>query len=397
MKDIKTVLHGGRYLLFSLFLMSSLSLFSQSEFQITHGPYLTNMTQDGVSIIWTTTSPALSWVEVAPDDGTDFHAAERFRYYDVKDGRRIANSTFHHVHLKDLTPGTTYRYRVCSHEVTGLWQEQHQVIFGKIVASDWSGKKLKFTTFANRSKDISFIVLNDTHGNPDLIRNLCKNIDFKTLDMIVLNGDMTSFVNSEEQIFHDYIDPLVEQGAGETPIVFARGNHENRGSYADRLLAYFPTPTGYYYYNFSIGDTDFLILDCGEDKPDTSLEYNNLADYNAYREEQAEWVSQVTQSEIFKSSKNKMCILHMGLVGDDMWCGNLHLRSTLLSSLNASRLDVMLSGHTHRLAFHPAEDIIAFPTVVNANDTYALCRISSGKIKVDIVGLNGLLKTYNIK
>jgi len=36
------------------------------EFRITHGPYLCDMSQDGVTVVWTTNRPALSWVEASP-------------------------------------------------------------------------------------------------------------------------------------------------------------------------------------------------------------------------------------------------------------------------------------------------------------------------------------------
>ena len=53
-------------LLFSLAgLLFSLAAVAQ-DFKITHGPYLCDMTRDGVTVVWTTSKPALSWVEVAP-------------------------------------------------------------------------------------------------------------------------------------------------------------------------------------------------------------------------------------------------------------------------------------------------------------------------------------------
>lgn len=39
------------------------------DFKITHGPWLCDLTSDGVTVVWTTSKPALSWVEVAEDDG----------------------------------------------------------------------------------------------------------------------------------------------------------------------------------------------------------------------------------------------------------------------------------------------------------------------------------------
>lgn len=48
------------------------------DFKITHGlahrPDL-----DGVTVVWATSKPALSWVEVAEDDGREFYAVEHER------------------------------------------------------------------------------------------------------------------------------------------------------------------------------------------------------------------------------------------------------------------------------------------------------------------------------
>lgn len=48
-----------------------------------------------------------------------------------------------------------------------------------------------------------------------------------------------------------------------------RGNHENRGAYAQHWLDYFPTPTGETYYTFRRGPAFFIVLDGCEDKPTT--------------------------------------------------------------------------------------------------------------------------------
>lgn len=49
----------------------------QPSVRIAHGPYLQQVTDDGFTVVWTTTINAASWVEVAPDDGSHFYAAER--------------------------------------------------------------------------------------------------------------------------------------------------------------------------------------------------------------------------------------------------------------------------------------------------------------------------------
>ena len=62
--------------------------FSQPSARIAGGPYLQNVTENGFTVIWTTTTDAAAWVETAPDDGTHFYAVERPKYYDSHLGRR---------------------------------------------------------------------------------------------------------------------------------------------------------------------------------------------------------------------------------------------------------------------------------------------------------------------
>ena len=61
---------------------------AQPSVRIAHGPYLQQVTDDGFTVVWTTTINAASWVEVAPDDGSHFYAAERPKYYDSHIGKR---------------------------------------------------------------------------------------------------------------------------------------------------------------------------------------------------------------------------------------------------------------------------------------------------------------------
>lgn len=112
-------------LLFALSgLLFSLAAAAQ-DFKITHGPYLCDMTRDGVTVVWTTSKPALSWVEVAPDDGRSFYAQEHTRYYQTVAGRKLADRTLHAVRIKGLKPGTDYCYRIFSQEVTA-WPQRLQ-------------------------------------------------------------------------------------------------------------------------------------------------------------------------------------------------------------------------------------------------------------------------------
>lgn len=380
-------------LIFYLFLFISGNIIAQNRenIQITHGPYLCDMSNDGVSIVWTTNKPALSWIELAPEDESHFYGKERTKYFDTVSGRKRANDTVHHVRINNLRPGTTYRYRVFSQEVTS-WISNNWVTYGQIASSAvYRREPLKFTTFNPNADEINFIVFNDIHGRADFMKELLDDVDFSKIDFVVLNGDMSNTVESQEQIFMDYIDTCVSLFASETPIVFSRGNHETRGVYADRLIEYFPTRSGNYYNTFNIADACFLILDCGEDKPDSDIEYGGIADFDRYREIQAEWLEEFTQSNDFIHSSTRIVILHIPpTLGD--WHGNYHLEQTVVPILNRSDIDIMFSGHTHRHSYNEKNERTQFPILVNDNNSYLKCNVRNNKLSVEVIGI-GLDKT----
>ena len=84
-------------------------------------------------MVWATSKPALSWVEVAEDDGRSFYAVEHERRYETVAGRKQAHKTLHSIRLKGLRPGTKYRYRIFSQEVRE-WKYNDRVYYGDIAA-----------------------------------------------------------------------------------------------------------------------------------------------------------------------------------------------------------------------------------------------------------------------
>ena len=102
--------------LFSLICLIAVTAFGQKNFKIVYGPYLQMVGENEATILWVTSAKALSWVEVAPDDGNHFYAESRPKYFQTLFGKRTLGR-LHTVRITGLAPGTTYRYRVCSKEV----------------------------------------------------------------------------------------------------------------------------------------------------------------------------------------------------------------------------------------------------------------------------------------
>lgn len=371
-------------------------IFLAAQIKITHGPWLCDMTSTGVTVVWTTDKPALSWVEIAEDNGNSFYQKEHKRHYETVAGRRQAHKRVHAVRLKHLKPGTRYNYRIFSQEVVE-WKYNDAVKYGDVAATNvFSRAPLRFTTFPEKGSDISFLVFNDIHGRADYMAELVKNEDFSTHDFVLFNGDMSSSVENSDQLFKDYIDTAVSLYASELPLIYNRGNHETRGCHADFLAEYFPTNSKNFYQLYMVGDIACLVLDCGEDKPDNDIEYGNLADYDAYRVEESEWLRQVVASESFRNAAARIVFLHIPL-GNGSWHGNLHLEELFLPILNEAGIDVMFSGHTHRYGFREPNEKVRFPILINDNQSYIRCNVTADKIKAEIVGPKGSTHTHEFK
>ena len=74
--------------------------------------------------------------------------------------------------------------------------------------------------------------------------------------------------------------------------------HETRGAYARNFSHYFAGPNGKFYYAFTYGPVRFIVLDCGEDKPDTDVEYSGLIDFDSYMLQQKDWLSREIDARV---------------------------------------------------------------------------------------------------
>ena len=239
---------------------------------------------------------------------------------------------------------------------------------------------------------MTFLVLNDIHERAQFMKDLCKNVDFKKLDFVLLNGDMSNRLRNQQHMMEAYLDTCVRMFATHTPLFFNRGNHELRGQFADYLYRYFPTNNGKYYRLQHVAGIDFLFIDTGEDKPDEDIEYSGIVNYDQYREEEARWLRGLRESK--QVGKYPLIVFSHIPPTLQKWHGPYHLQKTLMPELNKMNVSVMLSAHLHAFGYQEPNEVIHFPNLVNSNNTYLLCRIANGKMEVDYVGLKGKDKKH---
>lgn len=360
------------------------------------GPWVVGVGENEMTIVWTSTSRCMGWVEVAPDDGTSFYAQERPRFYEDLMGRHII-SEVHHVRLTNLKPGTVYRYRLYQQCID---DSGHSPIpLGRVTASN-PYNLCAVRTLDKSKEEISFTMINDIHGRDSIMNAHTKDIRANKPDFVVFNGDMASFMGSIADIEKDFMLRASKNFSADYPLVYVRGNHEARGPGYGEFLNLFPTSTGTPSQMFVHGPAAFLVLDCGEDKPDSDIEYGGTAAYDAYREQMAQWLKQAVSSEEFKSAPVKIVLMHIPFEDNVGWWGNNELKRLLLPILNEADIDVMLSGHNHSYSFRKVGSMqgVEFPILVNSNNDRVEVKVTKSEIKMNVLDAMGkLLHEHVIK
>ena len=221
----------------------------QPSAQITHGPYLQNLSEDEVTVVWTTDKPCKSWVEFSKKEaGKSFYSQSPRKAYASQDGLYCVD-TLHRVTVKGLEKNTTYFYRVLSQEVKEL--RAYRPVMGSVVSTDIWKKPLTFTTLDNHRETLSMVMVNDIHGNNELQKKLLGMAPPQDFDMVLFCGDMCSHINRQSDIFTSFLNTSIELFAAQKPFVYARGNHETRGAYARNFSRYFAGSNGKFYYAFT--------------------------------------------------------------------------------------------------------------------------------------------------
>ena len=358
----------------------------QPSVKITHGPYLQNLSENEVTVVWTTDKPCKSWVEFSKkEDGKSFYSQLPRKAYASQDGLCCVD-TLHRVTVTGLEKNTTYFYRVLSQEVKELLP--YRPVLGNIVSTDIWKKPLTFTTLDGRQETLSMVMINDIHGKNDLQKKLLEMAPPQNVDMVVFCGDMCNYINKQSDIFTGFLDTSVGLFAFRKPFVYVRGNHETRGAYARNFFRYLAGPEGKFYYAFTYGPIRFVVLDSGEDKPDTDVEYSGLVDFDNYILEQKEWLARELESPEFRAASFRVVLSHIPF-GKGGWYGSERLRKQLLPLLEGARIDLMLSGHNHTFGFMDKGKVTAFPIIVNSNNSVLTMFGSEDLLKVQVKQIDG--------
>lgn len=302
-------------------------------------PYLQNPVGGGITVSWLTHAPVYSWVEY----GTDTMDLKQART--LMNGQAVCNNYIHKVRLEQLKPGTTYYYRVCSREI--LSYRAYSKVFGDTAVSVFR----TFTLPAVNESDFTALIFNDVHNQHKTLDTLYERVKDIDYDFVIFNGDVFDAPAKEEDAVRSLSYYNQKVGADRIPVFYLRGNHEIRNAYSIYLPGLLDNAGGKTYSAFCWGDTRFVLLDCGEDKPDGHWVYYGLNDFSQFRQEQAEFLEKEIKSKTFRKADKRVLIHHIPVYGNvdeyrpctDLW-GKILAKAPFHVSLNA---------HTHSYAYHP--------------------------------------------
>jgi predicted phosphodiesterase len=307
-------------------------------------PYLQAPTNNSITIMWLTNQLCLNWVEYGETEKLGTKAQQ------CTHGMMNINSKINTVTLTNLKPNSKYYYKVFSKQILDF--QPYKITFGDTISSE----TYHFNTLNPRAKEVSWLVLNDIHDQPESFSELIQLNQNKPYDFVFLNGDMFDYQTDENQIINHLLNPC-SLFSTEKPFMFVRGNHETRGKYSRNLLDYYYNYNKKEYYTFQMGPVFTIVLDTGEDKKDSHPVYGGTVNYDSYREEQAVWLEKQMKSAAFKNAPFRVVMMHIPHYHSDEEHGTTECRRLFGPLFEKYKIDLFVAGHTHEYGmFEPNKD-----------------------------------------
>lgn len=213
--------------------------------------------------------------------GTGFvhytYGGKTYTVYAQTHGRRIGDRLIHSVHIP-------YAHLKGNRYTVGSTRVIEEYGYGSRLGGTITSPA--YTLQVNEGDTQKYLVISDWHARLKEAKAAVSRLG--EYDAVVMLGDPAGSMDYEEQAVQNVVRFGGDLTGGAMPVIYVRGNHETRGAFA----ADFPASIGYerLYYTVGRGDYHFLVLDSGEDKEDTHIEYGGMTDYTHNRLDMLNWL-----------------------------------------------------------------------------------------------------------
>lgn len=288
--------------------------------------------EDEYQIVFTTKTKSTVWLEIGDDT-----------YYDLFAGSQKSGNKVHKVCVPMAALDENKAYTLNIQQI--------------LMRGPYGGFKAQEKTYdfsfrpVNTSDGLDYYTISDIHGKTDAGINVASYLQDK-LDLLFILGDTISFLEKT--------DDLESTGKiayaitkGEIPVVYARGNHETKGTLASELSKYVGSKNDNFYFTFRLGPIWGVVLDGGEDHNDDWWEFYDLARFEAYRQEQVAFLENIIlnkdQEYAAFDVKYKIALCHFAIPYVNRSGFIADLKADWTSLLNEMEIDVHYAGHEHEL------------------------------------------------
>ena len=299
---------------------------------VTFGSYFTYepvvyAVEDDYQIVFSTNDSATAWVEI---DGE--------RYYDLFAGSMKSKDNVHKITVPQEKLDSAKSYSI--HAEKMIYRGPFGGFKGKEISKSYNFRPV------NSQDGLVYYTITDAHHARVGAVNAALSVE--GLDFLVILGDtvgVTEYENNAQLtnlIAHDVTK-------GEIPVVYARGNHEIKGGYAEELYKYVGSKNESFYYWFTLSDVFGITLDLGEDHDDGWWEYYETDQFDLYREEQTKFLEELVEAKPYENYNYTLVACHIPIQFVNSRHDHVEAKTAWTALLNEIAPDLAVYGHQHDL------------------------------------------------
>ena len=299
---------------------------------VTIGSYFTHgavvyAVEDTYQIVFTTNHSATAWVEVGGE-----------KYYDLFAGSMKSEDTVHKIVVPQDKLDAAQGYSI--HAEKMIYRGPFGGFKGKEISISYDFRPV------NSADGLVYYTLTDAHhartGAVDAA------ISVEDLDFLVILGDSVGMAEYENDVqFSNLLAHDIT--GGEIPVVYARGNHEIKGAYAEDLHKYVGSKNESFYYWFTLSDVFGITLDLGEDHDEGWWEYYGTDKFALYHDEQTKMLQQLVETKPYESYSYTLVACHIPIQFVNSRKDHVDVKAAWTQLLNQIQPNLAVYGHQHDL------------------------------------------------
>ena len=294
--------------------------------RFTHGAVVYAV-EDTYQIVFSTNHSAIAWVEVGGE-----------KYYDLFAGSMKSEDTVHKVIVPQEKLDTAGSYSI--HAEKMIYRGPFGGYKGKEISTSYDFRPV------NSNDGLVYYTATDVHHAHKGAVDAAMSVE--SLDFLVILGDSVGMAEYEDDV--QFTNRLAHEiTKGQIPVVYARGNHEIKGAYAEQLHKYVGSKNESFYYWFTLSDVFGITLDLGEDHDDGWWEYYGTDRFTLYHDEQTKMLQELAETKPYENYSYTLVACHIPIQFVNSRKDHTDVKATWTELLNLIQPDLAVYGHQHDL------------------------------------------------